>query len=397
MALFGKKSKSGASGIPQLVTTGPLRHAQVEQSIPVAVEIAGQWAWRILAVTGALVVFGLLIINLKEIVIPFMVSLLISALLIPFVNFLHRHRVPKWLSIVIALIVFVAIVGGLILLVILQVRAGLPNLEKRSVTAFDSFKTFLRTSPLQISNGQFNGYVSQIGKAVQSDSKNLASGALTLGDSGLHLVTGALLVLFSTIFLLIDGHGVWRWVTKLFPRRARTAVDGAGMAGWLTLTTFVRVQVFVAAVDAVGIGLFAFFLGLPLAIPIAIAVFLASFIPVVGAIATGIVAVAIALVYVGPVPALIMLGGVLGVHLLEAHVMQPLVMGSAVKVHPIAVVLGVAAGSYLAGIPGALFAVPILATINVMFTYVASGKWKKMAKKQAEKDAAESVIENTGG
>lgn len=392
MGLWGK-SKTAAVRVPELVPTGPLRKARVEASIPVAVEIAGQWAWRILAVTGTLVVFGLLIVNLKEIVIPFMVALLISALLVPFSNFLRRHGLPKWLSIVIALVVFIVVVGGLIYLVVLQVGAGLPDLEKRSVSAYTNFRMFLKTSPLHASDSQFNSYLAQIGNAIQSDSKNLASGALTIGTSGLHLLTGALLVLFSTIFLLIDGTGVWRWLTKLFPRRARTAVDGAGKAGWLTLTTFVRVQVFVAAVNAVGIGLFAFFLGLPLAIPIAIVVFLASFIPVVGAIATGVIAVAIALVYVGPIQAVIMLGGVLGVHLLEAHILQPLVMGTAVKVHPLAVVLGVAAGSYVAGIPGALFAVPILATINVMFTYVASGKWRALSKKRAEHDAAASMFE----
>lgn len=392
MGLWGK-SKTAAVRVPELVPTGPLRKARVEASIPVAVEIAGQWAWRILAVTGTLVVFGLLIVNLKEIVIPFMVALLISALLVPFSNFLRRHGLPKWLSIVIALVVFIVVVGGLIYLVVLQVRAGLPDLEKRSVSAYTNFRMFLKTSPLHASDSQFNSYLAQIGNAIQSDSKNLASGALTIGTSGLHLLTGALLVLFSTIFLLIDGTGVWRWLTKLFPRRARTAVDGAGKAGWLTLTTFVRVQVFVAGVNAVGIGLFAFFLGLPLAIPIAIVVFLASFIPVVGAIATGVIAVAIALVYVGPIQAVIMLGGVLGVHLLEAHILQPLVMGTAVKVHPLAVVLGVAAGSYVAGIPGALFAVPILATINVMFTYVASGKWRALSKKRAEHDAAASMLE----
>ncbi|MFM9921224.1 AI-2E family transporter [Lacisediminihabitans sp. H27-G8] len=392
MGLWGR-SKTAAVRVPELVPTAPLRKARVEASIPVAVEIAGQWAWRILALTGTLVVFGLLIVNLREIVIPFMVALLISALLVPFSNFLRRHGLPKWLSIVIALVVFIVVVGGLIYLVVLQVRAGLPDLEKRSVSAYTNFRVFLKTSPLQVSDSQFNSYLAQVGTAIQSDSKNLASGALTIGTSGLHLLTGALLVLFSTIFLLIDGTGVWRWVTKLFPRRARTAVDGAGKAGWLTLTTFVRVQVFVAAVNAVGIGLFAFFLGLPLAIPIAIVVFLASFIPVVGAIATGVIAVAIALVYVGPIQAVIMLGGVLGVHLLEAHVLQPLVMGTAVKVHPLAVVLGVAAGSYVAGIPGALFAVPILATINVMFTYVASGEWRALSKKRAEYDAAAGVFE----
>jgi predicted PurR-regulated permease PerM len=139
----------------------------------------------------------------------------------------------------------------------------------------------------------------------------------------------------------------------------------------------VRVQILVAAADAVGVGLFAFFLGLPMAVPLAVLVFLASFIPVIGAIVTGVLAVFIALAYLGPVQAAVMLGGVLLVHLLEAHVLQPLVMGSAVRVHPLAVVLAVAGGSLVAGIAGALFAVPAVAVLHVMFAYVASGAWRR--------------------
>lgn len=362
--------------------------------MPVGVEIAGQWSWRILAIVGVLIVFGLLIVNLREIVIPFMVAILISALLIPFTNFLRGHHWPRWLAIVVALVLTVVVIGGLVFLVVIQVKAGLPDLEKRSVGAYNNFREFLKTSPLQISSKQFNDYLNQIGTAIQKDSSALASGALSVGSTGLHLLTGSLLTLFSTIFLLIDGRGVWGWITRLFPRKARAAVDGAGKAGWLTLTTFVRVQIFVAAVDAVGVGLFAYFLGLPLAIPIAILVFLASFIPVVGAVATGVIAVVIALVYVGPLQAIIMLGGVLLVHLLEAHVLQPLVMGTAVKVHPLAVVLGVAAGSYVAGIPGALFAVPVLATLNVMVSYIARGDWRTTSKTRAETEAAKAAIDN---
>jgi predicted PurR-regulated permease PerM len=349
---------------------------RVRRALPVPVDIAGQWAWRLLAVIGVLAVAFYLIARFKEIVVAFLVAMLISALLVPFVKFLGRHHWPRWLAIVVSLVGTFAILGGLILLVETQVRAGLPSLETQSVQAYNSFKAYLNTSPLQIDGSQFDGYVNQIGAAVQSHSSQLFSGALTVGSSALHILTGALLTLFATIFILIDGAGVWRFVTRLFPRRARPAIDGAGHAGWLTLTTFVRVQLLVATVDAVGVGLFAFFLGLPLAIPIAIIVFLASFIPVVGAIATGIVAVAVALVFVGPVQALIMLGGVLLVHLLEAHVLQPLVMGSAVKVHPLAVVFAVAAGTLLAGIPGALFAVPTIAVVNVMVNFIASGQWR---------------------
>lgn len=222
------------------VPTGLTRQEAVEHAIPVPVEVAGQWAWRILAVVGVLVVFGLVVINLKDIVVPFMIAILISALLIPFSNFLRTHHWPKWLAIVVALVVAVVVIGGLVFVVVIQVRSGLPSLEKRSVGAFDKFREFLRTSPLQISNHQFNQYLSQIGATIQKDSSAIASGALSVGTTGVHLITGALVTLFSTIFLLIDGGGVWSWVTRLFPRRARSAIDGAGKAGWLTLTTFVR-------------------------------------------------------------------------------------------------------------------------------------------------------------
>jgi predicted PurR-regulated permease PerM len=384
---------NSATATKAAVPTGTVRREQVEAAIPVGVEIAGQWAWRILAIVGALIVFGLLIVNLRDIVVPFMVAILISALLIPFSNFLRNHHWPRWLAIVVALVLAVVVIGGLIFLVVIQVKSGLPDIEKRSVTAYNNFREFLKTSPLQISTKQFNDYLTQIGAAIQKDSSAIASGALTVGTTGVHLVTGSLITLFSTIFLLIDGRGVWHWITRLFPRRARAAVDGAGQTGWLTLTTFVRVQIFVAAVDGIGVGLFAFFLGLPLAVPIAIVVFLASFIPVVGAVATGVIAVVVALVYVGPIQAIIMLGGVLVVHLLEAHVLQPLVMGTAVKVHPLAVVLGVAAGSFVAGIPGALFAVPVIATLNVMVGYVARGAWRTPSTTGAEADAARASIE----
>jgi predicted PurR-regulated permease PerM len=135
----------------------------------------------------------------------------------------------------------------------------------------------------------------------------------------------------------------------------------------------------VASIDALGIGLGAFFLGLPLVIPISVLVFLGSFIPVVGAVVTGALAVFVALIYNGWVTAVIMLGIVLLVQQIEGHVLQPLIMGTAVKVHPLAVVLAVAAGSLLAGIPGALFAVPLVAVLNVMVSYISSGSWRARA------------------
>lgn len=353
----------------------------IESAVPAGVAVAGAWSWRILAIAGVAVVFGLVIIQLKEIVIPFMIAVLISALLVPIVQFLVRHRWPKALAVAVTLVGAIAVVSGLLVLVITQIRSGFPDLQTQAMKAYENFKDFLANGPLQISDSQFNDYLDQAFTAIQKDSQVVVTGALSVGSTAGHLLTGALLVLFSTIFLLIDGKGIWNWIVRFFPRKARPAVDGSGHAGWLTLTTFVKVQVFVAFVDAVGIGLGAWIVGLfyggfPLVIPISIAVFLGSFIPVVGAVATGAVAVFVALVFLGPFPALLVLGVVLLVQQLEGHILQPLVMGSAVKVHPLAVVFAVAAGSFLAGIPGALFAVPVVAVINVMVNFVARGTWR---------------------
>ena len=190
------------------------------------------------------------------------------------------------------------------------------------------------------------------------------------------MVAGALLTIFSLIFLLIDGPRIWRWILRLVPSRARAAFDGAGRAGWVSVGHYVRIQIFVAFVDAVGIGVGAAILQVPLAIPIAVLVFLGAFVPFLGTIAAGSIATFIALIYNGPVNALIMLAIVILVNQIEGHILQPLVMGNAVRVHPLAVVLAVSSGALVAGIPGALFAVPLVASLNSMAKYISSNVWR---------------------
>jgi putative heme transporter len=355
--------------------TGPDRKRLVEESIPVPVEIAGQWAWRILLVAGVLILFCWLIISVREIVIPFLIAMLISALLIPFKNFLLRHNWPRWLAVLLSLILAVVIIAGLVFVIVVQVRSGLPDIEKQTVAAYANFKSFLAAPPFNISQRQYAQYFADISKAIQGNGA-LLSGAGVVGSTALKIGTGLLLTIFATIFLVLDGNRVWGWVVRLFPRRARAAADGAGQRGWTTLTAFIRVQLLVAAVDGTAIGIIAWILGLPLALPIGIIVFLGSFVPVVGAVVTGILAVFVALVYEGPWQALFMLIGVLIVHIVEGNVLHPFITGSAVKVHPLAIVFAVAAGSFVAGIPGALFAVPLVAVVNVMVLYVARAEWR---------------------
>src|SRR6195952_544331 len=347
-----------------------------------SMRIAASWAWRILVVAAAIALFGLLVSLLREIVIPVMVAMLLSALLVPFCNWLQRHRWPKGLAVALCELGVLIVIAGLVTVIVFQVRSGLPSLEAQTMSRYADLKDFLLASPLHLTEKDINDYFSQATDFLQSNTQGLLTGAVSAAGLTAHVLAGALIALFTTLFILIDGRGMWSWVVRLFPVKARPAIIGAGEAGWITLSTFVKIQIFVAFVDAVGIGLGAFIVGLlfggfPLVIPIAIAVFLGSFIPVVGAVFTGVVAVFVALVYLGPLPALIMLGVVILVQQLEGHVLQPFVMGNAVKVHPVAVVLAVATGGLIGGIPGALFAVPLVATLNVMIGYIARGDWRE--------------------
>jgi predicted PurR-regulated permease PerM len=348
-----------------------------DPAVPPGLRIAGAWSWRLLAVAGALGVFFYLVSYLRLLVIPLLVATLLSALLVPLKNWLVRHRWPKWLAIAVAELGTLIIVAALITLVVSQVRAGFGDLRDQTVSSVHELRDWLTGPPFNVSDSELSGYLDQAMSLVQADSSALVSGAVSVGSTVTELFAGVLLTLFSTLFILIDGRGIWDWIVRVFPRRARAALDGAGKAGWHTLQNFIKVQILVASIDAIGIGAGAAILQLPLAIPIAVLVFLGSFIPVIGAVATGALAVFIALVYNGWVVALIMLGIVLLVQQIEGHVLQPLVMGSAVKVHPLAVVLAVAGGSVVAGIPGALFAVPIVAVLNVMIGHIARGDWRK--------------------
>lgn len=355
--------------------------ARVADSVTPGMRIAAAWSWRILVVAGVIALVVFIVIQLRLIVVPLMVAMLLAALLVPFSNWLQKHRWPRWLAIAVSEVGVLAIIGGLIWLTVRTVINGYPALEKQTLARWEDLKGWLLESPLHLSSADIQNWADQFIASLREDTSSLWSGALSVSTGVGHFLAGFLLVLFATLFILIDGRGIWHWVVRIFPRKARPALIGGGEAGWITLSTFVRVQVLVAFIDAVGIGLGAFILGLfydgfPLVVPIAILVFLGSFIPVVGAVVSGALAVFIALVFMGPWQAFIMLLIVVGVQQFEGHVLQPFLIGNAVKVHPLAVVIAVAAGGFLAGIPGALFAVPLVATANAMIVYMARGDWR---------------------
>lgn len=357
-----------------------IESAQERAALPKGMIIAGAWSWRLLAIFGVLAVVIYAASKITEVIIPFLIAILFAALLVPIVNKLRAKGWPKALAVVTSLLGTLIIVSGLFVLIATQIRRSLPDLETRGKAAYESLKSFLVSPTVGFSQQDIDNAIGSIGKYAQENSQVLTSGLTSAGTTFGHILVGLLLALFSLIFILIDGKNIWNFFVRLFPTKARPAIAGSGEVSWTALKSFVRSQVIVAAVNGVGIGLGAFFIGLPLAIPIAIMVFLGSFIPVVGAILTGAVAMVIALIFNGPIAALVMLGVVILVQQAEGHILQPFLIGKAVHIHPLAIVLSVAIGTILGGIPGALFAVPVAAVLSKSISYISNRTWEKEAK-----------------
>ncbi|WP_083956297.1 AI-2E family transporter [Tersicoccus phoenicis] len=344
--------------------------------VPYALRIGAAWSWRLVMIV--LVAWGLfyVVAFFSVLIIPLMIAALLAGLLSPLVRALHRNRVPKGLAVAIVEIGFIVVVAGALTLVGRQIVSGISALWGQARAGYEQLMGWLQSGPLQLSTAEIDRYLQQVVRSVQDNSSTVLSGAASVGTTAGHVAAGLLLTVFSLIFFLLDGDRIWRFVVGMLPRRARPATDGAGRRGWQSMVSWVRVQILVAAIDAIGIGVGALVIGVPLAIPLAVLVFLGSFIPIVGALVTGSVAVLLALVALGPIQAVIMLAVVLLVQQIEGHILQPLIMGRAVSLHPLAVVLAVTGGSLVAGIAGALFSVPLLAVVNTVIRYLAGRQWE---------------------
>lgn len=363
-----------ATGDPAPVATN--LDFQEAEDTPYGMRLAAWWSWRFLVVVAAVGVLVWLLSKLSLLLIPVMIAALITGLLSPVVNVLNRKlALPRVLSVAITVIAFLALVISGLSMAGQRLTAGFAALWNQAIVGVEQIQTWLFTGPLQLTNDDLQNVFDDALRELRSNATNILSEAISWGSALGQILTGVLLALFTLIFLLLDGRKIGLFLINLLPRRARPAMDGAMTRGWSALVSYVRVQLLVAFIDAVGIGFGAFFLGVPLAMPLGIIVFVGSFIPIIGALATGALAVLLALVANGWVNALIMLGVVLLVQQAESNILQPLIMGKAVSLHPLAVVLAVAGGTMVAGIPGALFAVPIMAVLNAVVKYLARRGW----------------------
>jgi predicted PurR-regulated permease PerM len=341
--------------------------------VPYPLRTAAAWSWRMLlvAAAGAAVLWG--VAKLHQVLIPVAISLLLSALLSPAVVWLRKRvRLHRSLATAIVMIGGLALVAGTLTLVITQFVSSWPKLSAKAQDGIGQIQGWLKRGPLHLSDQQMTSIVTEFQKWVTDHRSSLTTGALTTATTAIDVLASTFLVLFTTFFFLRDGRRIWRFLVNLLPVAAREPLGSAGEQSWQTLVAYVRATVLVAFIDAVGIGIGLVVLRVDLAFPLAALVFLGAFIPIIGATLSGTVAILVALVTRGPVIALLVIAVVVGVQQLEGHVLQPAIMGKAVAIHPLAVIMAIATGVVVAGIIGALVAVPIVAVLNTGVRHLAA-------------------------
>lgn len=347
----------------QSISSGPDPSVRV----PPALTIAAAWGWRLLIVGGVLYLVLTFLAGLPVISVPIFLSLIFAALLHRPVYFLRRF-LPNWLAALVVVIGALALVGAILTLVVIRVENNAGFLLAQSQQIISEARGFAYRLP-----GVGGGSASLLDKAqswVDANSATLISGAYTAARLTAELITGLVLSFFLTLFFLIDGDQQWGWLVRLVPARARAQFNGAGrrafsvLAGWIGGTTII------AVIHAVVIGVAMWLLGTPLVLVLVVLIFFGSFIPLVGAIVFGGLAALATLLTVGVWPAVILLAVLVIEDLLEAHVYQPLIMGRTVRLHPVVVVLALTVGGSLAGIIGALVAIPVAAAVAAAAKYV---------------------------
>lgn len=357
------------STAPQL----PDRQTHTEDYVPVGVRVAASWAWRLLIIAVLVLAVGWLLKHLSEVTIPIAVAILVTALLSTFSNWLRARGFPRGLAVALTMVLGLVLVSGTLTLIANQIVAESDRIASSMVDGFKQLTTWLRDGPLHVPPEflQLSRWGNRVQDFVVDSRSSIAQYAADIGTQLGHFLAGFLIVLFAVFFFLYDGRAIWRFLVKLAPKAAQSSIDSSAQAGWTALVHYVRATVLVAFTDAVGVLILALVLQIPLAPALAALVFLGAFVPIVGAFVSGFVAVLVALVLVGWVQAVIMLAGIIVVAQMESHILQPFLLGRAVRLHPLAVLLAIAIGIIVGGIVGALLSVPLLAFAKAFVQRVA--------------------------
>lgn len=313
-----------------------------------------------LLAVGAVGVF--VVMRLTAIVIPVLIALVLAAAIHPVVSWLRRRGVPSILATWIALLALVAVLTGIIWAVVNAVINQWDELADQAIEGFQELQTYLQdTLPFEVTEEQLRELQASVGQLLQSDA--VTGGALAGVSQAAHFVAGFFIMIVVLFFFLKDGPRLWEFLLRPFEGDRYDRGVRVGNATISSLGGYVRGTAIIAAVDAVGIGIGLAIVGVPLVIPLTVLVFLLAFIPLVGATLAGILAALVALVALGPIEALIVVAIVIGVNQLEGDLLQPVVMGRSLRLHPLVILVALTAGTVLAGITGAVLAVPIAASV----------------------------------
>ncbi len=342
----------------------------VQQSVPRPLRLAASLSWRFLLVAAAIFLLALTISRLRLIFLPFVAALLLATVLAPPAAGLRRYGFPRGLAALLVLVAALALLGALVSLVAVPVAADVDELDAGVRAGIEKTADWLTEGPLGLSEREVNRAVDRGLDELRSRTGTIAGGVVSGTTLVLEVLAGALLTLVLLFFFLKDGSRLWAWTLRLFPPEYRTDADEIGRRAWRTLGAYLRGVAAVGLVDAVFIGLALYLIGVPLVLPLAVLTFLGGFFPIVGATLAGFAAVMVALVSNGVTAALLVLAAVILVQQLEGNLLQPVIVGRSVKLHPVAVLLSLTAGAVVWGLPGAFLGVPLAAIVAETASYL---------------------------
>jgi predicted PurR-regulated permease PerM len=365
----GDGESAGANGV-----TGRLRAAADrlprEPPVPAWLQRGAAWSWRLLLIALLIYVVFRVAVALRLVVLPCIAALLLTALLRPLTSRLRRAGLPPlaatWCTILAAAIVL----AGLGVLAANRISADYPRLQTEVKHTAHQVQTALAGSPFHLSSARLQQYTNDVAHFLSQHQSMIEGTVVTGGRIVIELLTGLVLMLFVTFFLLKDGGKIWAWLIHALPDEARGRADRAGAAAWTALVNYVRGTTAVAAIHAVVIGIALWLLGVPLMVPLIIVVFIAAFVPLIGILVAGALVILVALGTKGWIAAVILLVVFLVENQLEGHLLQPQVVGRIVRLHPLAIILVLAVGGIVAGIAGAIVAVPAAAALSYAWPHL---------------------------
>ena len=369
------RSGGGLNGAAEAVPAGQPERARAgipdrrentaeHNRVPGWLQTGAAWSWRLLLLAAALYLIARVIGVLYIVVVPCTAALLLTALLQPLTARLRRAGLPGLAATWGTLLIAALVLGGIVLLVTNRVSADYPTLVDETRHTTMQVESWLSGPPFHIKSSNVQNALNNIPGYLSKHKAFVEGTVVTGGKIAAEFFGGLVLMLFVMFFLIKDGERIWAWLIGALRTDTAERVNRAGQAAWLAVVYYMRGTVAVAAIHAVVIGVTLFIMGVPLVIPLAVLVFLAAFVPLVGLLVAGTLAILVTLAAKGWVAAVILLGVLIIEDQLEGHLLQPQVVGRVIRLHPLAIILSLAVGSVLAGIAGAVVAVPIVAVIT---------------------------------